>query len=124
MHMKGWMIEMNFKRNGRQSFEELLSYIFSFIAIAVVGGLIVVALFLFQNCSSDNIRGSNLNSQWGGYYPYKIYTVFDKETGAYYAITSQGGITPMYTIDGEIKLVDQGSDTVVHKNMGEPDAQE
>ena len=30
----------------------------------------------------------------------------------------------MYDINGEIKLIDQGGDTVVHKNMGEPDAQE
>lgn len=62
--------------------------------------------------------------QWGGYYPNQIYTVFDKDTGVYYAITDKGGITPMYTIDGEVKLVDQGNEHVVHKNLGESIAQE
>lgn len=30
----------------------------------------------------------------------------------------------MYTIDGEVKLVDQGNEYVIHKNLGEPSAQE
>jgi hypothetical protein len=30
----------------------------------------------------------------------------------------------MYTIEGEVMLVDQGNEYVVHKNLGEPDAQE
>lgn len=34
------------------------------------------------------------------------------------------GICPMYTIEGEVKLVDQGNEYVVHKNLGEPYAQE
>lgn len=64
------------------------------------------------------------SEQWDGYYPGQIYTVFDKDTGVYYAITDKGGITPMYTIEGEVKLVDQGNEYVVHKNLGEPIAQE
>lgn len=53
-----------------------------------------------------------------------VYQIFDKETGVYYAVTSRGGICPMYTIEGEVKLVDQGNEYVVHRNLGEPDAQE
>lgn len=30
----------------------------------------------------------------------------------------------MYTIEGEVKLVDQGNEYVVHKNLGESYAQE
>lgn len=113
---------MNFKQEGRKSFEELLSLIFSLIIVSFVIGLCALVLYFFQGCSSTNIN--DVNPDWGGYYPYKIYTVFDKETGVYYAITGQGGITPMYTIEGEVKLVDQGNEYVVHKNLGEPDAQE
>lgn len=122
--MKGWMIEMNFKQNARESFSELLSLITSFIIVVILISLMVFVLYTFLNFSKDEIQKYNSYSQWGGYYPYKIYTVYNKDTGVYYAITEQGGITPMYTIDGELKLVDQGSDTVVHKNMGESDAQE
>ena len=30
----------------------------------------------------------------------------------------------MYTIEGEVKLVDQGNEYVVHRNLGEPYVQE
>ena len=30
----------------------------------------------------------------------------------------------MYTIEGEVKLVDQGNEYVVHRNLGSPHAQE
>lgn len=65
-----------------------------------------------------NYHPVNTNSdQWGGEnYPGKVYILFDKDTGVYYAVTDKGGITPMYTTKGKIKLVDQGSDTEVHKN--------
>ena len=53
-----------------------------------------------------------------------IYQVYDKETGVYYAVTSEGGICPMYTINGEVKLVDQGNEYVVHRNLGEFNAEE
>lgn len=57
------------------------------------------------------------NDQWGGEtYPGKVYIIFDKDTGVYYAVTDKGGITPMYTTKDKVKLVDQGSDTEVHKN--------
>lgn len=120
--MKDWMIELNFKQDVKQSFNDLFAIIFSFMFVLSLFGIIVLFATALKSCTSSNI---NINEeQWGGYYPYKIYTVFDKETGVYYAITGQGGITPMYTIEGEVKLVDQGNEYVVHKNLGEPDAQE
>lgn len=71
--------------------------------------------------SKNIIEGSNI---WRGYCPYEIYTVYDVETGVYYAVTEKGGITPMYTIEGEVKLVDQGNEYVIHRNLGSPHAQE
>ena len=64
------------------------------------------------------------DTQWGGTSPIAVYQIFDKDTGVYYAVTEKGGICPMYTIEGEVKLVDQGNEYVVHKNLGEPYAQE
>ena len=64
------------------------------------------------------------NSQWNGYSPVAVYQIYDKDTGVYYVVTETGGICPMYTIDGEVKLVDQGNEYVIHKNLGEPSAQE
>lgn len=37
-----------------------------------------------------------------------IYQVYDKDTGVYYAVTEQGGITLMRNKDGSLKLVDSG----------------
>ena len=80
---------------------------------------------MFSTDSVDRITNAIENSKhWGGYSPYKIYTVFNKNTGVYYAVTETGDICPMYTIEGEVMLVDQGNEYVVHKNLGEPDAQE
>ena len=70
---------------------------------------------------SDNPLESE---QFGGAVPMNIYTIYDRDTGVYYAVTEKGGITPMYTIEGEVKLVDQGNEYVIHKNLGSPHAQE
>lgn len=58
------------------------------------------------------------SEQWGGAVPMKIYTVFDRDTGVYYAVTETGGICVMETMSGETKLVDQGEPPVIHKNKG------
>lgn len=50
--------------------------------------------------------------------------MFNKHTGVYYGVTATGDICPLYTIEGEVMLVDQGNEYVVHKNLGGPDAQE
>ena len=120
--MKDWMIELNFKQDARQSFSDLFAIIFSFIFVLSLFGIIVLFATALKSCTPSNISVNE--EQWGGYYPGQIYTVFDKETGVYYVITDQGGISPMYTIEGEVKLVDQGNEYVVHKNLGESDAQE
>ena len=49
----------------------------------------------------------------------KIYTVYDKDTGVYYAVTEKGGICVMETMSGETKLVDQGEPPIVHPNQGQ-----
>ena len=59
------------------------------------------------------------SEQWGGAVPMQIYTVFDRDTGVYYAVTEKGGICVMQTMSGETKLVDQGDGTLIHKNKGE-----
>ena len=84
-----------------------------FMLILVCAGIVyAISLYFFWSEPPQD--------QWGGNYPGRIYTVYDKDTGVYYAITEKGGITPMYTIEGEVKLVDQGNEYVVHKNLGEP----
>ena len=97
---------------------------------AVVAFFIVVAFYIIMYFFVVGIhatwigyntpKSDNVNSdQWGGEnYPGKVYILFDKETGVYYAVTENGGITPMYTTEGKVKLVDQGSETEVHKNRG------
>ena len=105
------------------------SDIISCIAV-VLGVLWIIACFCFlifsfitlpSSTSSNKIENSK---HWGGYSPVEIYTVFNKDTGVYYAVTETGDICPMYTIEGEVQLVDQGNEYVVHRNLGGPDAQE
>lgn len=48
----------------------------------------------------------------------KIYQVYDRDTGVYYAVTEKGGISVMYTINGEVKLVDEGEGSIHHPNQG------
>ena len=93
-----------------------------FVAL-LVGGLITLAISGLASYFLSNQEEQVENNQWVGYCPIKVYTIDDKETGVYYAVTSKGGITPMYTIEGQVKLVDQGNEYVIHKNLGEPDAQ-
>ena len=63
--------------------------------------------------------GQNEAIGFGGYCPIKIYQVYDKDTGVYYAVTEQGGICVMQTANGEVKLVDQGNGEIIHPNQGE-----
>lgn len=48
----------------------------------------------------------------------EIYQVYDRDTGVYYAVTEQGGICVMQTMDGKTKLVDQGENSIYHPNQG------
>lgn len=94
----------------------------------IISGLILILLIAIGVCGSAYIitskSNTEINQEWGGYCPIEVYQIFDKETGVYYAVTEYGGICPMYTIEGKVKLVDQGNEYVVHKNLGEPNAQE
>lgn len=58
------------------------------------------------------------STQWGGNLPMKVYTIYDKDTGVYYAVTEKGGICVMETMNGETKLVDEGEGQIIHKNQG------
>lgn len=64
---------------------------------------------------SNNLLESK---QFGGAVPMNIYTIYDRDTGVYYAVTEKGGITVMYTMSGEIKLVDEGDGAIHHPNQG------
>lgn len=116
--MKGWMIEMYIRRY-------IGEYIETFLYFAIIIGIIL--LYVFGIVSAINIYKQPVikgDSNWMGNYPGELYHVVDTDTGVYYVITDTGDINEMYTIEGEVKLVDQGNEYVVHKNLGEPDAQE
>ena len=75
-----------------------------------------------NKCGYDGLLNKTelvASEQWGGAVPMKIYTVFDRDTGVYYAVTEKGGICVMETMSGETKLVDQGDGAIIHKNQGE-----
>lgn len=59
--------------------------------------------------------------QFGGNVPMRIYQIYDKDTGVYYAVTETGGITPLYNLDGSLKLVDNGDpgQGVIYKEMSQ-----
>lgn len=121
MHMKGWMIELNLS-------DKIVDFLMNVIAIIAVIFLFGILISFVVSCftgQSTNIPNAIENSEdWGGYCPFKIYTVFNKHTGVYYGVTETGSMTPLYTIEGEVMLVDQGNEYVVHKNLGEPTVNE
>ncbi len=104
-------------------FNKMRDWLNKFCNGYVLFGIVILLVYFFIALVSQNLP-TIVNKQWGGYCPMAVYQIFDKETGVYYAVTSRGGICPMYTIEGEVKLVDQGNEYVVHKNLGEPNAQE
>ncbi len=77
---------------------------------------ISIGMFLVSSPKEVKLIASE---QWGGPVPMKIYTVFDRDTGVYYAVTEKGGICVMETMSGETKLVDEGEPPIIHKNQGE-----
>lgn len=100
-----------------------------FCTAVVLGALWIIVCFcllvsFIVSPSPASFNKIENSKQWGGYSPVEIYTIFDKDTGVYYVVTETGDICPMYTIEGEVKLVDQGNEYVVHRNLGEPYAQE
>lgn len=90
------------------------------IAFVITIFWITLSNTLAEKQSSSVPNAIENSEDWGGYCPFKIYTVFNKHTGVYYGVTETGSMTPLYTIEGEVMLVDQGNEYVVHKNLGEP----
>ena len=91
-------------------------YILICIAAFLVG---VICMFaLDHTLFADNPIYSIESKQWGGAIPMKIYTVYDRDTGVYYAVTEKGGICVMETMDEGVKLVDQGDGEIIHHNKG------
>lgn len=96
-----------------------------FVAMSLICVTVGSIFYIFNfNSVSHSYNVIENSEDWAGYSPYKIYTIYNKHTGVYYAITETGDICPLYTIEGEVMLVDQGNEYVVHKNLGEPSAQE
>ena len=92
-------------------------YIIACIVAFLVG---VICMFgLDHTLLSNNSTHIVESEQWGGAVPMKIYTVYDRDTGVYYAVTEKGGICVMETMSGETKLVDQGDGSIIHPNKGE-----
>ena len=95
--------------------------IFYWIAIFIFACLVsfFVSSLLIENQTEKLIE----NEQFGGYIPMKVYQIFDRDTGVYYAVTEKGGICVMETMEGKTKLVEQGDGAIIHPNKGESDAQ-
>lgn len=87
-------------------------YIIIFLLGIIVGSIVPI---IYEN----NHPTLKQSTQWGGAVPMEIYTVYDRDTGVYYAVTEKGGICVMETMSGETKLVDQGESPVIHPNQGE-----
>ena len=85
------------------------------MALSLILG-ISIGVFIAGSLNETKLVASE---QWGGAVPMKIYTVFDRDPGVYYAVTEKGGICVMETMSGETKLVDQGDGAIIHKNQGE-----
>lgn len=97
---------------------ERIKYWITFLGGALFSTVLILLFYLFFNNSHENVLNTKL---WGGHSSIGVYQIFDQDTGVYYAVTENGDICPLYTTDGELKLVDQGSDTTIHLDKGELD---
>lgn len=75
------------------------------IFFAFIGAIIFICFSSLKHIDDNQLD----ISKWNGYSPVAIYEIYDKDTGVCYAITETGSICPMYDINGEIKLIDQGN---------------
>lgn len=88
------------------------------ICMMILAIMLGISIGMFLSNSSKEVK-LIVSEQWGGPVPMKIYTVFDRDTGVYYAVTEKGGICVMETMSGETKLVDEGEPPIIHPNQGE-----
>ena len=102
------------------------------IPVWLINVLVVVVIIVLTvccvTCSTNNTKESEdiihidqlvPSEQFGGATPMKIYQIFDRDTGVYYAVTEKGGICVMLTMEGKTKLVEQGDGAIIHPNQGE-----
>ena len=100
---------------------------------AIIGIVAIVAIFstvglwtLFvpnENNSQNVTLEYDYNTEFGGQCPMKVYQIWDRDTGVYYAVTEKGGICIMETASGKTKLVDEGEPPTIHKNQESNNAQ-
>ena len=94
------------------------------VLFAVVIGLAALLFILgavdvfTHDPSADIAKAETTEATFVGDCPVKIYQVYDKDTGVYYAVTEKGGICVMETMDGSTKLVDEGDGVIIHHNTG------
>lgn len=69
------------------------------LAVGMIFGYKIVKI-------SGNHTESELSQFFGGYSDVKVYEIYDRDTGVYYAVTEDGGMTPLYNPDGTLKTVD------------------
>lgn len=86
------------------------------LGLTLIGVLICAGLFAWISWTPTHALMES--EGFGGATPIKVYQIYDKDTGVYYAVTDRGGICVMETADGETKLVDEGEPPVIHKNQG------
>ena len=93
-----------------------LGVIIGLAALLIILGTIDVVTQKPEIKDSQSLQFADAN--FGGAVPMKIYQVYDKDTGVYYAVTEKGGICVMETMDGSTKLVDEGDGVIIHHNTG------
>ena len=101
---------------------EKIKNVFITIVIGLVALLVVLGIVDVVTQKPEIKNNSTTlefaDANFGGSLPMKIYQVYDKDTGVYYAVTEKGGICVMETMDGSTKLVDEGNGVIIHHNTG------
>lgn len=101
---------------------EKIKNVFITIVIGLVALLVILGIVDVVTQKPEIKNNSTTlefaDANFGGFLPMKIYQVYDKDTGVYYAVTEKGGICVMETMDGSTKLVDEGNGVIIHHNTG------
>lgn len=97
----------------KETLKEAMVIVIISIIIATIVFFAIVGVAYLVDSKQQEATG------FGGYCPIKIYQIYDRDTGVYYAVTEKGGICVMETMSGETKLVEQGDGATIHPNLGE-----
>lgn len=84
---------------------DILATFFGILIFVAFIGAVFICFFNLKHIDDNQLD----ISKWNGYSPIAIYEIYDKDTGACYAITETGSICSMYDTNGEIKFIDQGN---------------